>query len=270
MPLRTLVSTLLIASLAFSPRLWAQDKNEEAPQVEPKFVWGLLVQYAISKLGSIAFDAFANWAGAKMKSKLQSGLAAGAVRLISKDSGASIIAAGSAEVSSKDAVNTTAAPPSASFRVDDGKENYQAAQVSIGVADAEGKLNFRPLSQGFKTGERFKLHVLSTFAGHVLIENINPRGERRQIYPAHNAQVVAMQAGKETMIPLGDDEYFEFARATGEEQLLITLRDPRAKGPAKSTAQVNRKDEKYGSRFVQEVTPDTYPSLTEAIKLVHF
>ena len=51
---------------------------------------------------------------------------------------------------------------------------------------------------------------------------------------------------------------------------LITLRDPRAKGPAKSTAKVNRKDEKYGSRFVQEVTRDTYPSITEAIKLTHF
>jgi len=81
MRLRTLVSTLLIAGLLFPPRPWAQDKNQEAPQVEPKFVWGLLVQFALSKLGSVAFDAFAGWAAAKMKSGLQDGLAAGAVRL---------------------------------------------------------------------------------------------------------------------------------------------------------------------------------------------
>lgn len=270
MRLRTLLSTLLIASLLVSPCPWAQDKSEQAPQVEPKFIWGLLINYALSKVASYAFDLFADWAVGKMKSRLQDGLVAGAVRLISKDSGASIVPASAAEVSSKDAVNTTTALPSAPFKLENGKENYQAAQVSVGVADADGKLEFRPVNQGFKTGERFKLHVISTFAGFMSIENINPRGERKQIYPLVAAEVIAIQAGKETLIPLGEDQYFEFARATGEEQLVITLRDPRAKGPAKSTAKVNRKDEKYGSRFVQEVTPDTYPSFTESIKLVHF
>ena len=268
---RPLVVALLALSMVFAPRPWAEDKKDAPPGVEPKFIWGLLINYVLSEIGSHVFGTFKSWLTQKITSGLETGIEAGVSRLLSKNSGAQIVDARSAGILSKDAVNTTAEAPTAPLSAENGKENYQGVQISVGVADKDGKLNFRPVSRGFRTGERFKLHVISTFAGQMMIENINPKGERKQIYPARSGQVVAMQAGKETLIPLEDDQFFEFARSTGEEQLVITLRDPRAEGAAKSTAKVNRKDEKFGSQFVQEVKPGvTYPSLTEAIKLVHF
>ncbi len=270
MRLRYLAIAYLSLSILFAPQVWAQDKKEQPPQVEPKFVWGLLINYVLSEIGSAVFSAFKGWLSQKLTSSLEAGLDAGMSRMMSKNSGARIVPANSTGILSKDAVNTTAQDPSAPLKAENGKENYQGVQLSIGVADQDGKLSFRPLNQGFRTGERFKLHVIATFDGLMMIENINPKAERKQIYPAESGQVVAVRAGRETLIPLGDDQYFEFANATGEEQLVITLRDPRAAGEAKSTAKVNRKNEKFGSQFVQEVKPNTYPSLTEAIKLVHF
>jgi len=277
---RTITVVFLALSLLFSPQGWSQQKTEppaanqptkdQPPKVEPKFVWGLLINIAIGQIVSMAFSPFKEWLAKKVVSNLGDGLAAGAVRFLARDSGARIVEAKSSGILSKDAVNTTARAPVDPFVAENGKENYQAAQVSVGVADPDGKLTFRAISQGFRTGERIKLHVIATFNGLMMIENINPKGERRKIYPSGNTQMVEIQAGKETLIPLDDDQYFEFTKATGEEQLLITLRDPRSEGAAKSTAEVNRKDERYGSQFVQEVTPNTYPSLTEAIKLVHY
>ncbi len=270
MSLRPIAVAYLALSILFSPRVFAQEKQEPPPQVEPKFIWGLVINYIVGEIASFVFSNFKEWLGEKMKSGLDKGLEVGMARMLSKDSGARIVDAKSAGILSKDAVNTTTQPPTAPLKVENGKENYQAAQVSIGVADRDGKLTFRPINQGFRTGDRFKLHVIATFNGLMMIENINPKGERKQIYPAQSAQLVAIVAGKETLIPLGDDEYFEFARDTGEEQLVVTLRDPRAEGTAKSSMKVSRKDERYGSQFVQEVKPNTYPSMTEAIKLVHF
>ena len=271
MKLRSFATVYLSLSILFSPQVWAQEKTDQPPQVEPKFlIWGLLINYVAGEIASTVFGNFKQWLGGKIKPGMEGGLAAGAVHLLSKDSGARIVDAESPGVLSKDAVNSTTEAPVAPLKVDAGKENYQAAQVSIGVADPDGKLTFRPISRGFRTGERIKLHVIATFNGLMMIENINPKGERGQIYPAEGTKVVEIQAGKETLIPLGDEQYFEFTRATGDEQLVITLRDPRARGAAKSTVKVNRKDERYGSQFVQEVRPNTYPSLTEAIKLVHY
>ena len=73
----------------------------------------------------------------------------------------------------------------------------------------------------------------------------------------------------EIMIPLGQDEYFEFTGDTGDEQLVITLRDPRAFGDAAAPAVVTRKDENNGSNFMQELAANTYPVISQALKLKH-
>ena len=102
-----------------------------------------------------------------------------------------------------------------------------------------------------------------------MIENINAKGERRQIYPPEGGAVVVLQAGAATLLPLGAKEFFEFAHATGEEQLVISLRDPRAAGDAASRQKVFRKDEEFGTHFVQEVSKGAYPVISEAIRLEH-
>ena len=148
---------------------------------------------------------------------------------------------------------------------DDAGSDYQGAYVAVVGADGGA----RPAKSGFKTGERFKLRALSTFGAHVVIENINPRGERRQIYPPEGTQVVVVQAGADTLLPLGAKEFFEFATTTGEEQLVISLRDPRAVGDAASRHKVFRKDDAAGTHFVQEVAKGAFPAISESIRLQH-
>jgi len=148
--------------------------------------------------------------------------------------------------------------------------DYHGVAVAIVAADKEGKVTeVRPLKTGFRTGERFKLRALSTFRAHVIIENINVRGERRQIYPAEGAGVVVLQSGGYALLPLGDKEFFEFTRTTGQELLIISLSDPRAVGDAASRQQVLRVDEKDGTTFIQEVAKGTFPAIFEPIRLEH-
>lgn len=153
---------------------------------------------------------------------------------------------------------------------DDEGSDYQGAHIAIVGADKAGNItDVRPAKAGFKTGERFKLRAVSTFGAHLVIENINAKGERRQIYPPEGTSVVVIQAGADTLLPLGAKEFFEFARTTGEEQLVISLRDPRAVGDAASRQKVFRKDEEFGTHFVQEVAKGAFPVIAEAIKLEH-
>ena len=160
--------------------------------------------------------------------------------------------------------------PSTPIAVSDGSPNYQGVHIAIVGTDDKGQITeLRSVKAGFRTGERFKLRAISTFGGQLMIENINPKGERRQIYPGERGAVVVLQPGADTLLPLGRDEFFEFARTTGEEQLVISLRDPRAVGNAASSEKVYRKDEEYGSHFVQQVTKDSYPVISETIRLEH-
>jgi hypothetical protein len=160
--------------------------------------------------------------------------------------------------------------PSTPITVSDGSPNYQGVHIAIVGTDRNGQITeLRSVKAGFRTGERFKLRAISTFGGQLVIENINPKGERRQIYPGERGAVVVLQPGADTLLPLGANEFFEFARTTGEEQLVFSLRDPRAAGNAASREKVYRKDEEYGSHFVQPVTKDSYPVISESIRLEH-
>jgi hypothetical protein len=162
------------------------------------------------------------------------------------------------------------AQPTTPLKVQDGTPNYQGVHIAIVGADRGGKLTgFRAVNEGFRTGERFKLRVVATFDGMLTIVNINPNDERKQIYPPASRSVVSLKAGEETFIPLGADEFFEFAGAKGTEQLVVTMVDPRALDGKASRQKVFREDESYGSNFVQEVSPDTYPVISQAISLIH-
>ncbi len=153
--------------------------------------------------------------------------------------------------------------------VDEAAVSYQGVHLAIVGADRAGAVtDVRPVKEGFRTGERFKLRMVSTFGALVVVENINAKGERRQIYPAAGSSVV-VQPGADTLLPLGEKEFFEFARATGTEQLVVSLRDPRATGDAASRQKVFRVDEDYGTFFVQEVAEGTFPVIAEPIRLEH-
>ena len=160
--------------------------------------------------------------------------------------------------------------PNKPLELQDKEANYQGVHVAIVTINAQGKpAAVRSVKDGFRSGERFKLRVVATFEGLVAIENINPKGEKKHIYPENN-NVVAIAQGRETLIPLGDEEWFELTGNTGKEQLVVTVRDRRAFGEVASPSNIFRQDEKYGTNFVQEVSPNkTFPVITQSLTFDH-
>ncbi|MDD5248760.1 MAG: DUF4384 domain-containing protein [Rhodocyclaceae bacterium] len=266
-----LAALLLAASFAVqapaqTPAAGTPSADEE---VKPKFIWGILINIALK----YALPAFSSYLTGKL-TELLTPESLAAMLVHSKSANivplASVAPRGLAAKSAGAPENAAAGEPTAPLRVDNGHENYQAVHVALLNFDRNGNARgFHPVSAGFATGERFKLRVLPTFDGVLVIDNINPRRERRQIYPAQAENVVQIKAGIEILIPLDKDQYFEFTGDGGDEQLVVTVRDPRAFGTAAATAPVTRKDENNGSNFMQQVTPDTYPVISQSLHIRH-
>jgi hypothetical protein len=265
-------AALCLAGALVTPA-WTQQGAQEEEKFESRMIWGMLIQFAISKLSSSAFDIFIKWVTPQLTGGTE-GFADRILANLMRDSGAQITPRGAAAqpAGGKEpaAPQIVVGSPDQPLRVEAGASNYQGAHIALMMAEDGGKsFVFRPVNQGFKTGERFKLRVVSTFGGELTIENINPGGERRQIYPPRPDQVVTLRSAKETLLPLGPDQYFEFTKDTGREQLVFNLADPRAAGAAVSPSKVFRQDTRFGSNFLQEVTGATYPVLQQSIELVH-
>jgi hypothetical protein len=254
-----LLAALLLAAGPGWPQQPASDE-----EVQPRIIWGILIQIVISRLASASWDYFSAWLA---KSVPDLAGRSGPPNLAA-DSGAEIRARSSLAVTARTSSNSVVGNPDTAMNVEGGRENYQGMHLALVVPEGK-EFAFRPISAGFKTGERFKLRLVSTFDGELTIENINPKGERRHIYPPRDDQVVAVQRGRETFLPLGKDEYFQFTKATGREQLVLQLVDPRAVGDRASKHPVYRQDVKYGSNFLQQVAPNTYPRIAQAVELQH-
>ena len=170
-------------------------------------------------------------------------------------------------VTSRDVVLSVPTKP---LQVQGKDPNYEGVHVAIVALESTGnRTSVRAVNDGFRTGEKFKLRVVSTFEGLVAIDNINPKGEQKRLYP-DGSNVVAIPLGQEVLLPLAACEWFELAGDIGKEQLVITVRDRRAFGEVAAKNQVFRKDEKYGSNFVQEVEPGkTFPVITQSITFSH-
>lgn len=239
-----------------------------ADDYEPKFIWGLLLNIAFK----LAMTAFSEWLSNKLSKDLESSPVLQKILLNSVETFIVPLASASPFGAKSAGAPENAVPgePNAPVKVENGRENYQGVHVALVGFDRAGKVTgLKPVTAGFATGERFKLKVLPTFDGMLVIENINPRGERKQIFPPDPATVVSVKRGLEVFVPMREDAFFEFAGATGDEQLVVTIRDPRAFGVAASTAVANRKDDSYGSSFVQETPVGTYPVISQSLKLAH-
>lgn len=258
-PVLTMAQNLPLAP----PEVGASDEA-----LQPKFVWwGFLLNIAFK----YAMEAFADY----LESRLSQDVSATTMnRLMLSTSRLAVVALSDVSPfgskSAGAAENTVAGESTQAIKRDTTRENYQAVHVALMRFDAAGKpLGYQPVTAGFQTGDRFKLKVLPTFDGVMVIENVNPAGQRGQIYPPRSSEVVQVKAGAEILLPLGGDEFFEFAGEAGDEQLVFTLRDPRAFGAAASSETVNRKDDRTGSSFVQELKPGTYPVIAQSLKINH-
>jgi hypothetical protein len=243
----------------------------QSEEVQPKFIWGLVLNIAVK----FAMNAFTEWRTRKQSNNLTDSIDymkllknSATAGLVSTAGGAVVGALGFKSVGASE--NTVADLPTKPIEVKDGEPNYQGLHVAVvGFDRAAQVVGLRPVTAGFRTGDRMKLKVLPTFDALLVIENINPQGARQQIYPPSASQAVALKAGVEVLLPLGADQFFEFAGATGDDQLVITVRDPRAFGDAESKAEVSRQDDAQGSSFVQEIRPGTYPVIAQSLKLRH-
>jgi hypothetical protein len=259
---------MLISAQSAQPPSDSTSSSTHVEAMQPKIVWfELLLNIAFK----YAMDAFSSYLNSRLSSDVEKTTMD---RLLLNTSHALIVALRDVtpfETKSASSIESTIAPDSdAPIKRDGSRAAYQAVHVALMRFDAAGKpIGYQPISAEFHTGDRFKLKVLPTFDGIAVIESTAPSGQHSQIYPPKDTDVVQVKAGAEILIPLGKDEFFEFAGDAGDEQLLITIRDARAFGSAASSEVINRKDDQNGSKFVQELKPGTYPVIAQSLHFLH-
>ena len=89
--------------------------------------------------------------------------------------------------------------------------------VSVLVAGPDGLLRPRHTDTPFQTGEKFRLRVLPTLDGTVVIANTNPHGITTEILR------LPVRAGLETLIPSEPDNFLQLIGAGGEDVLHLQL-----------------------------------------------
>lgn len=233
-------------------------------EAQPKFVWGILLKFAATK----AFEVLFEWSTKKMFQGMAQ------PSMLARDAAVSAPDAAMLAPAQKDAVpmapNVTDSAPIAPLLVEGGKENYQGALLALLVLQPDGRsFVVRPVSAGFKSGEKFRIRIGATFNGELLLDNITPQGERNRLYPENAGQVVKIKAGMPVILPLDKDSFFQFDEIAGEEKIVVILRDPRIQGGAAAQALVHRRENEQGTGLLQEVEAGKYAAIAESIALQH-
>ncbi len=241
-----------------------QDSPSGNDTVQPKFIWGLIIQF----LAGHAFATFFSWT----REKLFNGL--DMPTILPRDAAVSPPGAARFVPVRKDSPllqpNTTDTAPTAPIAVSNGQENYQGAYLSLMVLQADGQtLAVRPLSSGFKSGEKFRIRIGTTFDSELTLDNVDPHGTRVHLYPAQKDQAVAISRGVSVILPLEKDGFFQFDQDSGEEHLIVSVRDVRAEGAAISDSPVHREDNAQGTGLLQQVAPGKFAAIAETIALQH-
>jgi hypothetical protein len=265
-----MMTLLILPSVSKADTPAIQGKTETAhtasgvEEAQPKFIWGILIKYAASQ----AFDVFYEWYGKKLFQNMKQSLTIGRAEAVSPPGAATLAPAQKGFVPI--VPNVTDSAPTAPLAVEGGKENYQGALLSLLVLQPDGRsLVVRPISAGFKSGEKFRIRIGATFDGELSLDNINPQGERSRLYPAQAEQIVKIKSGMPVILPLDKDSFFQFDDVAGEEKLVVSLRDPRAQGDATAQSSVHRQESEQGTGLLQEVTVGKYAAIAESIALQH-
>lgn len=267
-----MMALLLLPSISRADTPASQDKTETADKesvseeaAQPKFIWGILIKFAASK----AFGIFFEWSVKKMFQGMAQPLMIARGAAVSAP-GAAMLAPAQKSAAAPIVPNVTDSAPTTPLVVEGGKENYQGALLALLILQPDG-LSFvvRPISAGFKSGEKFRIRIGATFDGELSLDNINPQAERHRLYPPNTEQVVKIKAGVPVILPLDKDDFFQFDDVAGEEKLVVTLRDPRAYGDATAQALVHRQENEQGTGLLQEVTAGKYAAIAESITLQH-
>ncbi|RJG00476.1 hypothetical protein [Noviherbaspirillum sedimenti] len=166
----------------------------------------------------------------------------------------------------------------------DGRANYQGVTVSAMMLDSQNRVTeTRSLVAAFRTGERFKLRLVSTFDAIVSLDalraqpgTVSPEGVfshppswAGQLYPARADQVVRIKAGEVAMLPLGASEYFTFEGKTGLELLSLNVRHPQATNQELNRQPVYRQDMPEATAYSQLAQNGAYLGLSQILVLRH-
>lgn len=148
--------------------------------------------------------------------------------------------------------------------------NFQGAHVAVVGFDAAGAVTgLRSLQETYRTGDRVKLKVMSTFDAWLVIERVGAQEAREQVYPRDASQAVLLRAGHEVLVPLVEDQYLQFVGEPGREQLVFTFRDPAVVTGKASQAAVLVSEEADGLGLLQEVEPGSLAVITHSVGLRH-
>lgn len=254
-----------------APLVWTL-VSAASQQAFPAFVNWLVTPSGSSQPGAVPGPAIAPSATPSLPAPGTGGLGAAVVGMVGQAAGQAI-AGRLAPVANPVIVGQ----PDIPLRVGaDAKPNYQGVHLALVTMDGEGgAARFRSLKDGFQTGERFRLRLVSTFDAAVVIDTVNPGGTRSRLYPAADGEVISLKAGQAVLLPLAGDQFFEFANQTGNEQLLVTARDLRGLNPkdavdgAPSNQPIYRQDEAWGTNLMQLTPPGTYAGFTQSVALQH-
>lgn len=242
----------------------ASEKQTAEEAVQPKFIWGILIKFAATK----AFEMFFQWTVEKMFQGMTPSLFMSRSAAVNAPGAATLAPAPKGIVLMTPGVTDKA--PDAPLLVDGGRENYQGAHLSLLVLQPDGQtFAVRPVSAGFMSGEKFRIRIGATFEGDLALDNIDPQGGRKRLYPPSAEQVVRIKSGTPVILPLDPDSFFQFDDVAGEEKLVISLRDPRARGEAAARTDVHRQENAQGTGLLQEVAPGKYAAIAESIQLQH-
>lgn len=245
----------------------AEPASREAPgeeSAQPKFIWGILIKFAASK----AFEIFFQWTAEKMFKGMTPSLLLPRSAAVNPPGVATLAPAPKGIAFMTPSVTDNA--PDVPLVMDGGRENYQGAHLALLVLQPDGQtFAVRPVSAGFVSGEKFRIRIGATFEGELTLDNIDPQGERKHLYPSNSEQVVKIRSGTPVILPLEPDSFFQFDDVAGEERLVISLRDPRAQGEAAAQTRVHRQENVQGTGLLQEVAAGKYAAIAESIALQH-
>lgn len=147
--------------------------------------------------------------------------------------------------------------------------NYALLHVGVLRLSKDGSLREMPMNTRFRSGDRIKLRIMSSFDGMAVIENLSPEGKREVIFPESPDQVVEIRQFVGTVLPVSDDQWFEFEGDTGDEEVRITVRHEKAFGRDEDRGKVFQKHLGNGTAFAQELTSGKYPVISQSIRIVH-
>ena len=267
----SLIVLLLLPMISRAEPPVIQDKSESVSteldneeEAQPKFIWGILIKFAASKIGEM----FSEWAYKQLFKGVNPPLTLPSWAAVSPPEAGTL--APTAKGAEPIVPNITDSPPTAPLVVENGKENYQGVLLSLLVLQPDGlTYKVRPISKGFKSGEKFRIRVGATFAGELSFDNIDPQGKRSRLYPAHAEQIVKIKSGTPVILPLDKNSFFQFDNVSGEEKLIVTLRDPRALCDTIQKSPVHQHENELGTGLLQEVAEGKFAVIAESIMLQH-